>query len=159
MARNRELGHGRRSLGRQAGMVNFKPTDEQELIRETMAGFAREVLRPAAREADEKSAVPEAVVQRGWELGLVQSPIPEAFGGYGDARSAVTSALLLEELAYGDLALALHLLAPRLLTVPLLVAGTEEQRRRWLPRFAGAGVAVGAAALGGARRDLGRAAP
>src|SRR5437764_351216 len=126
-------------------MVNFKPTDEQELIRETMAGFAREVLRPAAREADEKNAVPETVVQRGWELGLVQSPIPEALGGYGDARSAVTSALLLEELAYGDLALTLHLLAPRLLTIPLLVAGTEEQRRRWLPRFAGAALAVGVA--------------
>src|SRR5439155_263063 len=125
MARHRELGHGRRSLGRQAGMVNFKPTDEQELIRQTMAGFAREVLRPAAREADEKNAVPETIVQRSWELGLVQSAIPEAFGGYGDARSAVTSALLLEELAYGDLALTLHLLAPRLLTIPLLVAGTE----------------------------------
>src|SRR5438046_10155119 len=135
-------------------MVNFEPTDEQELIRETMAGFAREVLRPAAREADEKNAVPETVVQRGWELGLVQSPIPEALGGYGDARSAVTSALLLEELAYGDLALTLHLLAPRLLTIPLLVAGTEEQRRRWLPRFAGAAFTVGTAAFVEPRWDF-----
>src|SRR5213079_2154544 len=135
-------------------MVNFKPTDEQELIRETMAGFAREVLRPAAREADEKNAVPETVVQRGWELGLVQSPIPEALGGYGDARSAVTSALILEELAYGDLALALHLLAPRLLTIPLLVAGTEEQRKRWLPRFAGPEFTVGTAAFVEPRWDF-----
>ena len=118
-------------------MVNFKPTDEQELIRETMAGFAREVLRPAAREADEKAAVPEAVVERGWELGLVQTTIPEACGGYGDARSAVTGALLLEELAYGDLALALHLLTPRLFTIPIVVAGTQAQRERWLPRFVG----------------------
>src|SRR5436305_807274 len=130
------------------------PTDEQELIRQTMAGFAREVLRPAAREADEKNAVPETIVQRGWELGLVQSAIPEAFGGYGDARSAVTSALLLEELAYGDLALTLHLLAPRLLTIPLLVAGTEEQRRRWLPRFAGAAFTVGTAAFVEPRWDF-----
>src|SRR5213079_452201 len=130
-------------------MVNFKPTDEQELIRETIAGFAREVLRPAAREADEKNGVPETVVQRGWELGLVQSPIPEALGGYGDARSAVTSALLLEELAYGDLALTLHLL-----TIPLLVAGTEEQRRRWLPRFAGAAFTVGTAAFVEPRWDF-----
>src|SRR5207245_2932973 len=145
---------GRRSLGRQPGMVNFKPTDEQELIRQTIAGFAREVLRPAAREADEKNGVPETVVQRGWELGLVQSSIPEAFGGYGDARSAVTSALILEELAYGDLALALHLLAPRLLTIPLLVAGTEEQRKRWLPRFAGPEFTVGTAAFVEPRWDF-----
>jgi alkylation response protein AidB-like acyl-CoA dehydrogenase len=65
-------------------MVNFKPTDEQELVRETMAGFAREVLRSAAREADEKGTVPEDVVNRGREHGLVQSGIPEQHGGYGD---------------------------------------------------------------------------
>ncbi len=51
-------------------MVNFKPTEEQELVQQTMASFAREVLRPAAREADEKSEVPDSVVQRGW----VRSP-------------------------------------------------------------------------------------
>ncbi|HYR96208.1 MAG TPA: acyl-CoA dehydrogenase family protein, partial [Candidatus Binatus sp.] len=135
-------------------MVNFKPTDEQELIRETIAGFAREVLRPAAREADEKSEVPETVVQRAWELGLVQSAIPEKLGGYGDVRSAVTGALLLEELAYGDLALALHLVTPRLLTIPLLVAGTEEQQKQWLPRFAGDQFTVGTAAFVEPRWDF-----
>ena len=117
-------------------MVNFRPSEEQELVRQTMAGFAREVLRPRAREADENNQVPAEVVRRGWELGLVQSAIPEPLGGYGDPRSAVTGALLLEELAYGDLALALHLLAPRLFTIPLLLAGTEGQRARWLPQFA-----------------------
>ena len=135
-------------------MVNFKPTDEQQLIRETMAGFAREVLRPAAREADEKNEVPEAVVQRGWELGLVQSGIPESLGGYGDARSAVSGALILEELAYGDLALALHLLTPRLLTLPLLMIGTEAQQKRWLPRFAGAEFVAGTAAFAEPRWDF-----
>jgi alkylation response protein AidB-like acyl-CoA dehydrogenase len=135
-------------------MVNFKPTDEQELIQQTIAGFAREVLRPAAREADETGSIPEAVVQRAWELGLVQSAIPEAFGGYGDTRSAVTGALLLEELAYGDLALAMHLLTPRLLTIPLLLAGSEAQKARWLPRFAGAEFTVGTAALVEPRWDF-----
>jgi alkylation response protein AidB-like acyl-CoA dehydrogenase len=128
-------------------MVNLKPTDEQELIRQTMSGFAREVLRPHGREADERNAVPEEVVQRGWELGLVQSAIPEALGGYGDVRSAVGGVLLVEELAYGDLSLAMHLLAPRLLTIPLLVAGTEDQQKRWLPRFAGAEFTAGTAAF------------
>jgi alkylation response protein AidB-like acyl-CoA dehydrogenase len=135
-------------------MVNFQPSDEQRLIRETMAGFAREVLRPAAREADEKNTAPESVVQRGWELGLVQSAIPEAFGGYGDARSAVTAALLLEELAYGDLGLTLHLLTPRLLTIPLLLVGTQEQQERWLPRFSASEFTVGTAAFVEPRWDF-----
>ena len=109
-------------------MVNFKPTEEQELIRDTMAGFAREVLRPQAREADESCDVPASVVERAWELGLVQNSIPEAQGGYGNGRSAVRSAIKLEELAYGDLALALLVLTPRLVTVPLIVSGTDAQR-------------------------------
>src|SRR5579885_3364856 len=128
-------------------MMSFKPTEEQELARETMASFAREVLRPRAREADETGQVAPEIVVRGWELGLVQSTIPEANGGYGDARSAVTSALLLEELAYGDLALALHLLTPRLFTIPLVVAGTPAQRAAWLPRFTTAEFTVGTAAF------------
>jgi len=128
-------------------MVNFKPTDEQELIRESMAGFAREVLRRHGREADERNEVPDEVVQRGWELGLVQAAIPEAFGGYGDSHSALTGTLLIEELAYGDAALALHLLAPRLLTVPLIALGNEAQRARWLPGFAGSEFRAGTAAF------------
>jgi len=135
-------------------MVNFKPTDEQELVRETMAGFAREVLRSAAREADEKGAVPEDVVNRGWELGLVQSGIPEQFGGYGDARSAITGALLLEELGYGDAAIALELLAPRLVTIPLTALGTDAQRARWLPRFAGDHYVAASAAFSEPRWDF-----
>ena len=135
-------------------MVNFKPTDEQQLIRDTMAGFAREVLRPQAREADENSEMPESIVERAWELGLVQNSIPEAYGGYGNGRSAVRSVLKLEELAYGDLALALHVLAPRLLTVPLIVAGTDAQRERWLPRFTRDRFAVGTAAFAEPRWDF-----
>lgn len=135
-------------------MVNFQPTEDQELIRDTMAGFAREVLRPQAREADEHAAVPEVVVARGWELGLVQNSIPEAFGGFGNGRSAIRSALKLEELACGDLALALHLLTPRLFTIPLLVAGSDAQRQRWLTRFSGDRFVVGTAAVSEPRWDF-----
>jgi acyl-CoA dehydrogenase len=128
-------------------MVNFKPTDEQALIRDTMAGFAAEVLRPLAREADEASAVPASVVERAWELGLVQNSIPEAYGGYGNGRSAVQGAIELEQLAYGDLSLALHVQTPRLLTIPLIVAGTDAQKQKWLPRFVGDKFTVGTAAF------------
>jgi len=58
-------------------MINFELDEEQKLIRETVVGFARDEIRPHAREADEKGTIPTALIHRGWELGLVQSMIPE----------------------------------------------------------------------------------
>jgi alkylation response protein AidB-like acyl-CoA dehydrogenase len=117
-------------------MINFQPSEEQELLRQTLAGFARDVVRAQAREADEKEVVPGPVVAKSWELGLVQDAIPESLGGFGSPRSAVGGTFILEELAYGSLGIALHLVAPRLFTIPLLVAGTEAQRAAWLKGFA-----------------------
>jgi acyl-CoA dehydrogenase len=135
-------------------MVNFSPSEDQELLRTTLADFAREVLRPQLRESDEKNRVPDDLPARGWELGLVQESIPESCGGFGGTRSAVSGTLVLEELAYGGLALGLHLVSPRLVTVPLLVAGTEAQRAEWLPRFAGASFTAGTAAVVEPRWDF-----
>lgn len=135
-------------------MVNFSPSEEQSLLQQTLTSFAREVLRPQARESDEKSAMPADLPAKGWELGLVQDAIPEAHGGFGSARSAVSGSMLLEELAYGSLGLGLHLVAPRLLTIPLVVAGTDAQRERWLPRFTGAEFCAGTAAFVEPRWDF-----
>jgi acyl-CoA dehydrogenase len=128
-------------------MIDFQPSEEQELLRQTLAGFAREVIRPQVREADEKEVVPTPIVEKGAELGLVQDAIPEAYGGYGSPRSAIGGAFLLEELAYGSLAIGLHLVTPRLFTIPLIVAGTDAQRSAWLPKFAGTDFPVGTAAF------------
>jgi alkylation response protein AidB-like acyl-CoA dehydrogenase len=128
-------------------MISFEPTEEQQLVRDTVASFAREQIRPAAREADESGHVPEALVQQAWELGLIQNAIPEAFGGYGDTRSATTSALVCEELGWADLSIALHILAPRLATYPVIELGTDAQRREVLPAYTGAQFAAGSAAL------------
>src|SRR5678815_570058 len=140
-------GAGGPSLKEVRSMVNFKPTEEQELLRDTLQNFAREVIRPSAREADEEDRVAPELVQKGWELGLVPASIPEEHGGYGTVRSALGSAIELEELAYGDLSTTLHLVAPRLFTVPLIAAGTPEQQKAWLPRFCGEAFTVGTACL------------
>jgi alkylation response protein AidB-like acyl-CoA dehydrogenase len=140
-------------------MVNFSPSEDQELLRQTLSDFSREVLRPQLRESDEKNTVPADLPLKGWELGLVQESIPEAQGGFGGTRSALSGALMLEELAYGGLALGLHLVSPRLVTVPLLVAGTEAQRAQWLPRFAGAEFTAGTAAVVEPRWDFDASRP
>ena len=135
-------------------MVSFQPSEEQQLIRDTVAAFAREQVRPHAHEADETGQVPGEVIQQGWDLGLVLSAIPEAYGGAGDTHSAVTGALLAEELAWGDLSIAMHLLAPRLLVYPVVEMGTEGQKQRILSAYTGAQFCPGSAAVMEPRFDF-----
>jgi alkylation response protein AidB-like acyl-CoA dehydrogenase len=128
-------------------MVSFRPDEEQQLIRDTVAAFAREQVRPIAREADESGQVPDAIVQHAWELGLVQSGIPEQLGGVGDNRFAVTSALVCEELGWADLSVALHILTPRLLVYPVIELGSDEQKKQILSGYVGDHFVAGTAAL------------
>jgi alkylation response protein AidB-like acyl-CoA dehydrogenase len=128
-------------------MVSFELSPEQALLRETVGAFATEQMRPAARDADERSEIPQGVVDKAWDLGLVASAIPESYGGFGDAPSALTGAIVLEELGYGDLSIALHVLTPRLLLYPLIDHGTEDQKGRLLPAFAGGAFRAATAAV------------
>lgn len=140
-------------------MIDFGLDEDRELIRDTVASFAREEIRPHAHEADEKQAIPDALIQKGWELGLVQGIIPEQYGGAGDQHSALTGAVIAEELAYGDLSIAMHLLAPRLVAVPVVAFGTPELRQAVLPGFCGAGFEAGTAAVVEPRWDFDLNAP
>ncbi|HEV2169594.1 MAG TPA: acyl-CoA dehydrogenase family protein, partial [Candidatus Binatus sp.] len=117
-------------------MVDFELTEEQQMMRDSVGGFARDEIRPAARPADESGTIPDDLIAKAWQLGLVRSVIPEQFGGDGGDRSAVTGAIVAEELAYGDFSIALHMLAPRLLAFPVLEMGTDEQKARHLKQFA-----------------------
>lgn len=140
-------------------MINFELDEDQQLIRDTVVSFARDEVRPHAREADEKGHVPAELVQKGWELGLVQSVIPEEFGGFGNPHSAITGAVVAEELAYGDLSIAMHLLAPRLVTVPLLEFGSVALKTSVLPKFCGERFEAASAAVMEPRMDFDAMAP
>jgi alkylation response protein AidB-like acyl-CoA dehydrogenase len=135
-------------------MVSFDLSEEQRMIRETVAAFATDEVRPAARAADESGAIPAELIAKSWELGLVRGAIPESAGGYGDARSAVTGALIAEELAFGDLAIAMHALAPRLIAYPVLEFGPDEQRAAILNKFCADSFAAGASAIVEPRFDF-----
>jgi alkylation response protein AidB-like acyl-CoA dehydrogenase len=128
-------------------MASFQPTEEQQLIRDTIASFAREQIRPVARDADESGQIPSALIQHAWDLGLVQSPIPETFGGAGETPSAITGALVCEELGWGDLSIALHVLAPRLVLQPVLALGNTTQQQQVFPSYTGPHFTAGTAAL------------
>jgi acyl-CoA dehydrogenase len=113
-------------------MYSFEPDEEQGMLIEAARRFAANDLFPAAREADETGELPEPLIQKGWGLGLLQASVPEAYGGFGE-HSAVTGALAAEELAAGDLAGALAVMAPATFVLPILAGGTEEQKARWIP--------------------------
>ena len=128
-------------------MISFAPTEEQVSAREAMRSFANDVLRPAARECDEASAIPDAFLAQAWELGLTATQLPEAYGGYGAERSPLTNALVLEELAYGDATLAVAATAPSLFANAIADQGSGEQKQRYLPAFCGDRFHTGSLAL------------
>jgi acyl-CoA dehydrogenase len=114
-------------------MYSFDPTEEQQMLVEAVGKYAINNLRVAAREAEEGGELPKKLVSKGWELGLLQASIPESYGGFGE-RSAVTSALALEEMAFGDLAGTFAVNTPNLFALPILLAGSEEQKQNYLSR-------------------------
>ena len=134
-------------------MFGFEPSDEQKTLVESVRRFAGRELRTAAHEADERADLPASLLEAGAELALLPASLPEAYGGFGE-RSAVTGALFAEELAWGDLSGALALLAPGLVALPVLLAGTEAQKHEILPAFCGESRVSGSAALLEPRHDF-----
>ncbi len=113
-------------------MYSFEPSEEQKMLIDSINRYATVDLRPKAHDADETGELPGSLVEKGWELGYLQASIPEQYSGFGE-RSAVTGVLAAEEMACGDLAGALAVLAPGLYTTPILLAGSEEQKQKYIP--------------------------
>jgi alkylation response protein AidB-like acyl-CoA dehydrogenase len=124
----------RKLIERRGRMYSFEPTEEQQMLVEAIGKYAINDLRAAGRGAEESGELPKKLVDKGWEIGLLQASIPERYGGFGE-RSAVTGVLAVEEMAFGDLAGTLAVLAPSLFATPILLAGSEEQRQTYLPKI------------------------
>ncbi|MDY6834107.1 MAG: acyl-CoA dehydrogenase family protein [Chloroflexota bacterium] len=116
-------------------MISFSPSEEQKMVITTMKQFATDEIRKIYRDCDEEGEIPESIIEKAWEFGLIAGSIPESLGGFGSEHSAVSGALVAEELAWGDLSMAMHFLSPALTAFPILEAGTEEQKAKYLPLF------------------------
>ncbi|WP_145009677.1 acyl-CoA dehydrogenase family protein [Mycobacterium marseillense] len=119
---------------------DLTPDDEQKMIVETLDEFAEEVLRPVAHDADEAATYPRDLIAKAAELGITAINIPEDFDGIAAHRSSVTNVLVAEALAYGDMGLALPLLAPGGVASALTHWGSADQQATYLPEFAGENV-------------------
>jgi alkylation response protein AidB-like acyl-CoA dehydrogenase len=119
---------------------NLFPDDEQKMIADTVREFADEILRPAAHDADAAAQAPAEILTRSAELGITMINVPEEFDGAATERGVVTNSLVAEAMAYGDMGLALPLLAPSGVATTLTQFGSDAQQKTYLPDFAGESV-------------------
>lgn len=111
-------------------MLGFEPSDEQKALIEMASRFARERIIPIAAECDREARFPKEVFEAGWELGLVNTTVPPEYGGAG--LGELDNALLAEQLAYGCTGIQTSMLANTLALTPILLAGNEEQKKKYL---------------------------
>ena len=114
-------------------MPNFAPTEEQEEIRNLARSLALEQLRPQGRASEKQSDISPELMRTMAQTGLTM-PFPEQFGGSG-AIEAVMYALIAEELAFGDGALAMNVIGSLMGPLAVALAGNEEQQRVYIPPF------------------------
>jgi len=122
--------------------VDFALTEEQRLIQRTVRDFAAREVRPYAAAWDREGRFPTALIPKLAALGLWGMTVPAAYGGAG--LDTVSLALAIEALAWADGGVALTVASHNSLCTGHLVRfGSEEQKRRFLPRLA-SGEALGA---------------
>lgn len=115
--------------------MDFRPTDEQQLLRRSVREFAETEIRPHVTEWDEAQHFPSELVPRLAELGLMGMQLPEAYGGAG--LSAVDYCICLEELARVDPGVALSVAAHNgLCCAHIAMFGSDAQKQRYLPPLA-----------------------
>jgi acyl-CoA dehydrogenase len=114
--------------------VEFSLSPEQQALKEWAHGFAEREMRPVAPEADEREELPEGILHKAAEAGVLAFALPEQYGGAG-ITDLVSQLVVMEELFWGCAGLATSFGGIGLAALPILELGSEEQRARWLPRF------------------------
>ncbi len=111
-------------------MIGFGLNDEQKMYQKTAFDFARDVIRPVSVHHDQTGEFPWEVLQKAWDLGLMNTMIPEANGGLG--LGCLDACILAEEMAWGCTGIGTAMEANQLAISPLIFAGTDEQKQRFL---------------------------
>ncbi|MDX6697989.1 MAG: acyl-CoA dehydrogenase [Solirubrobacteraceae bacterium] len=114
-------------------MVDFTLTDEQKALREMAHDFAEKEMRPVAWEYDKDGTWPEDVLRKAWDLGLMNSHIPEEYGGPG--ASYFDGVLIEEEMGWGCSGIGTSLTCNGLATAPIMLGGSEDTKKEFLGRL------------------------
>ena len=128
-------------------MIGFELSDEQRHLRDWAHEFAAREIRPVAAEYDEREEMPWDLMRKAAQQGFLSYGLPEAYGG-GGVTSAVSHMLISEELFWGCAGIATAIGINSLAALPIVIMGSEEQKRKYLPRFCQSGdLHLGAYAL------------
>jgi acyl-CoA dehydrogenase len=114
-------------------MPNFEFSDEEKQLMETAREFSLREIVPVAGELDEHGTFPTDICNKAWETGLMNCELPEAYGGLG--LGCLAHCLVLEEISYGCTGVNTTLAANMLGTMPIIIAGTEAQKKEYFGRL------------------------
>lgn len=114
-------------------MINFSLSDEQNQLQELARKFAQEEIIPKAAHHDKTGEFPREIAKKAWEIGLMNTHLPEAYGGLG--LGVLEGCIITEELAYGCTGIATAMEANSLASAPVMVAGNEDQKKEFLGRL------------------------
>jgi len=137
----------RQATGKPRALFDVTPDEEQQMFQEAVRDFAAAEVRPAAQAADAERATPAELLAKVDELGVNMLGVPEELGGAMHEQAAVTSVLVGEALAHGDMGIAYAALAPGAVATAIGHWGTAEQQATYLPAFSGEDVPAAALAL------------
>jgi acyl-CoA dehydrogenase len=114
-------------------LVDFTLTDEQKDLRELAHNFADREIRPVAWDYDRDGTWPQEIIDKAFEVGLMNAHIPEAYGGPG--LDNLSGCLIEEELGWGCSGIGTTLMANGLASAPLLIGASEEVKKEYLGRL------------------------
>ncbi|MFQ5637473.1 MAG: acyl-CoA dehydrogenase family protein [bacterium] len=110
--------------------MDFNLTDEQKQLKDLAKEFTQNEIVPVAAEYDKKSEFPTELLRKSWELGLMNVQVPESCGGFG--LGVLEDCLIAEEISVGCTGIGTSMLSNMLAEGPVLLAGTEEQKKKFL---------------------------
>ena len=127
----------RPSTSTRRGVFDLTPTEDQQMLQQAARELADEVIRPAGSRADADRAVPDEVRVAMQDMGLGLLGVPEELGGIAEERSAVAGVLVLEQLARGDMGIAVAQMGSAAVATALPLYGDADQQATYLPHFTG----------------------
>ena len=110
--------------------MDFTLTDEQKDMREMAHNFAEKEMRPVAWEHDKDGSWPEEVIKKAWDVGLMNTHIPEEYGGAG--LDYLSGCVIEEEIGWGCSGIGTSLMANGLAAAPVGLGGSEETKKKYL---------------------------